>query len=82
MAEGFVSPSILTFGLAIRVIAASVIGGADSIYGALVGGAILEYVNFQTSAFVTYSELVYGAVLLAGGVLSVGGARPPRPAAC
>jgi branched-chain amino acid transport system permease protein len=53
MAEGFVSPSILTFGLAIRVIAASVIGGADSIYGALVGGAILEYVNFQTSAFVT-----------------------------
>ncbi len=73
MAERFVSPSILTFSLAIGVIAGSVIGGADSIYGALVGGAILEYVNFQTSAFVTYSTLVYGAVLLVGGVLIAGG---------
>ena len=35
MSERFVSPSILTFGLAIGVIAGSVIGGADSIYGAL-----------------------------------------------
>jgi branched-chain amino acid transport system permease protein len=73
MSERFVSPSILTFGLAIGVIAGSVIGGADSIYGALAGGAILEYVNFQTSAFVTYSTLVYGAVLLVGGVLIAGG---------
>jgi branched-chain amino acid transport system permease protein len=73
MAERFVSPSILTFSLAIGVIAGSVIGGADSIYGALLGGAILEYVNFQTSAFVTYSTLVYGAILLAGGVLIAGG---------
>jgi branched-chain amino acid transport system permease protein len=73
MSERFVSPSILTFSLAIGVIAGSVIGGADSIYGALVGGAILEYVNFQTSAFVNYSTLVYGAVLLVGGVLIAGG---------
>ena len=72
-AERFVSPGILTFGLAIGVIAGAVIGGAASIYGALAGGAILEYVNFQTSAFVTYSTLVYGAVLLAGGVLVAGG---------
>lgn len=73
VSERFVSPSILTFGLAIGVIAGSVIGGADSIYGALAGGAILEYVNFQTSAFVSYSTLVYGAVLLVGGVLTAGG---------
>ena len=73
MSERFISPSSLTFGLAIGVIAGSVIGGADSIYGALVGGAILEYVNFQTTAFVTYSTLVYGVVLLAGGVLIAGG---------
>jgi branched-chain amino acid transport system permease protein len=73
MSERFVSPSILTFALAIGVIAGSVIGGADSIYGALAGGAILEYVNFQTSAFVNYSTLVYGGVLLVGGVLIAGG---------
>lgn len=73
ISERFISPSSLTFGLAIGVIAGSVIGGADSIYGALVGGAILEYVNFQTTAFVTYSTLVYGVVLLAGGVLIAGG---------
>jgi branched-chain amino acid transport system permease protein len=73
MCERFVSPSVFTFTLAIGVIAGSVIGGADSIYGAIAGGAILEYVNFETSAFVRWSTLVYGVVLLAGGVLVAGG---------
>jgi branched-chain amino acid transport system permease protein len=73
MCERFVSPSVFTFTLAIGVIAGSVIGGADSIYGAVAGGAILEYVNFETSAFVSWSTLVYGVVLLAGGVLVAGG---------
>lgn len=73
MCERFVSPSVFTFTLAIGVIAGSVIGGADSIYGAVAGGAILEYVNFETSAFVSWSTLVYGLVLLAGGVLIAGG---------
>lgn len=73
MCERFVSPSVFTFTLAIGVIAGSVIGGADSIYGAIAGGAILEYVNFETSAFVNWSTLVYGVVLLAGGVLFAGG---------
>jgi branched-chain amino acid transport system permease protein len=73
MSERSVSPSILTFSLAIGVIAGSVIGGTDSIYGALVGGAILEYVNFRTTSFVAYSTLVYGAVLVIGGVLVAGG---------
>lgn len=71
--ERLVGPTILTFALAIGVIAGSVIGGTDSVYGALAGGAILEYVNFQTTSFVKYSTLVYGAVLLIGGVLIAGG---------
>jgi len=73
MCERFVSPSVFSFTLAIGVIAGSVIGGADSIYGAIAGGAILEYVNFETSAFVSWSTFVYGVVLLAGGVVVAGG---------
>ena len=73
MSERLVSPGIFTFGLAIGVIAGSVIGGAASVYGAIAGGAILEYVDFRTTAFVTYSTLVYGAILLAGGVFITGG---------
>jgi len=71
--EQFVGPTAFSFALAIGVIAGSIIGGADSIYGAVVGGALLEYVNYRTASFAKYSLVVYGMVLLVGGVLVGGG---------
>lgn len=71
--EQFVGPTTFSFTLAIGVIAGSVIGGADSVYGAVVGGALLEYLDYRSAAFVKYSLPVYGAVLLVGGVLVSGG---------
>lgn len=69
----FVGPGTFDFTLAIGMIAGSVVGGADSVYGALAGGALLEYVNFKTASFATYSVIAYGAILLVGGVLVSGG---------
>lgn len=69
----FVGPSTFDFTLAIGMIAGSVIGGTDSVYGAVVGGALLEYADFKTASFVQYSTVAYGVVLLIGGVLVSGG---------
>jgi branched-chain amino acid transport system permease protein len=69
----FVGPSTFDFTLAIGMIAGSVIGGTDSVYGAVAGGALLEYVNFKTASLAKYSIVGYGVVLLIGGVLVSGG---------
>jgi branched-chain amino acid transport system permease protein len=69
----FVGPSTFDFTLAIGMIAGSVIGGTDSVYGAVAGGALLEYANFKTASLAQYSIVAYGVVLLIGGVLVSGG---------
>jgi branched-chain amino acid transport system permease protein len=69
----FVGPATFDFTLAIAMIAGSIVGGTDSVYGAVVGGALLEYVSFKTASFAQYSVVVYGAILLIGGVLISGG---------
>ena len=70
---GFISPETFTLTLAITLIAASVVGGFDSIYGAPVGAAILVLGPLQTASFQRYSLLVYGLFLLAIGVLFTAG---------
>ncbi|HTX63937.1 MAG TPA: branched-chain amino acid ABC transporter ATP-binding protein/permease [Acidimicrobiales bacterium] len=72
--ERLVSDTAFTFTFAIAIIASSILGGAESVYGAVLGSVLLEVLTFQTSAFQTYSLLVYGAFLVAGGVLLRGGA--------
>jgi branched-chain amino acid transport system permease protein len=69
----FVGPATFDFTLAIAMIAGSIVGGTDSVYGAVAGGALLEYVSFKTASFAQYSVVVYGAILLIGGVLISGG---------
>ena len=71
--QQFVSPDAFTFTASVGVIAGSVIGGVDSIYGALAGGALLVVGPEQASNFSQYSSIVYGAVLIVGGIVFSGG---------
>jgi branched-chain amino acid transport system permease protein len=71
--EGYIGPTTFSFGLVIGMIAGSIIGGTDSIYGAAVGGALLEYINFRSAAFSKYSLVAYGVILILGGILTARG---------
>jgi len=71
--EGYVGPTTFSFTLVIGMIAGSIIGGMDSIYGAAAGGALLEYINFRSAAFSQYSLVVYGVILVLGGILAAHG---------
>lgn len=72
--ERLVSDTAFTFTFAIAIIASSILGGAESVYGAVLGSVLLEVLTFQTGSFQRYSLIVYGAFLVAGGVLLRGGA--------
>jgi branched-chain amino acid transport system permease protein len=71
--ERFVGPDTFSFSFSVAIIAASILGGAESVYGAAVGGALLEVGPLQANLFENYSLLVYGAFLVVGGVLLRGG---------
>jgi branched-chain amino acid transport system permease protein len=57
----------------IAVLAATVVGGADSVWGAPLGAALLVLGPLQASSFQQYSIAVYGVFLLVVGVLFSGG---------
>ncbi|MFT4082128.1 MAG: branched-chain amino acid ABC transporter ATP-binding protein/permease [Nocardioides sp.] len=69
----YVSPDSFSFTLATTVLAASILGGSATVYGALVGGFILQFGLNATSSFEQYSLLVTGGFLIVGGVLLTGG---------
>lgn len=69
----YVSPEAFTFTVAMTILAASVLGGSASVYGAAVGAFILQFGLNQTGEFERYSLLVTGAFLVLGGVLLTGG---------
>ncbi|HTA02522.1 MAG TPA: branched-chain amino acid ABC transporter ATP-binding protein/permease [Streptosporangiaceae bacterium] len=53
----------------IAVLAAVILGGAESLYGAVLGAAILQLGPFNSASFQQYSILVYGLFLLAVAIL-------------
>lgn len=69
----YVSPDSFSFTLATTVLAASILGGSATVYGALIGGFILQFGLNATTSFQQYSLLVTGAFLIVGGVLLTGG---------
>ena len=69
----YISPESFGFHLATGALAASILGGAVSIYGALFGASIVQFNNDQSSNFAEYSLIFFGAFLLIGGVLLRGG---------
>ncbi|MDG3010124.1 branched-chain amino acid ABC transporter ATP-binding protein/permease [Rhodococcus sp. D2-41] len=71
--DQYVSPEAFGFTFATAVLAASILGGSASVYGALVGAFIMQIGPNQSSAFQQYSLVFYGAFLIVGGVLLSGG---------
>ncbi|WP_433496406.1 ATP-binding cassette domain-containing protein [Sphaerimonospora sp. CA-214678] len=69
----FVTPESFTFHVATGVLAASILGGSMSVYGAVFGASIIQFNNDQSSNFAEYSLVFFGAFLLIGGVLLRGG---------
>ncbi|GAA1002796.1 branched-chain amino acid ABC transporter permease [Acrocarpospora pleiomorpha] len=67
--DRFVTPDYFNFMFAITVLAAAVLGGAETVYGVIAGVAILQLGPNQIEAFEEYTFVVYGAFLIAGGVL-------------
>ncbi len=69
----YLSPETFGFHLATGALAASILGGSVSVYGALFGAAIVQFSNDQSTVFAEYNLVFYGAFLLIGGVLLRGG---------
>ena len=69
----YISPEAFTFTVAMTVLAASVFGGSASIYGALIGAAVLQFGMNQATNFQEYGLIITGLFLLFGGVLFSGG---------
>jgi branched-chain amino acid transport system permease protein len=67
--DGYISPGAFTFELGLIVLAAGILGGVLSVYGAILGAAILQLGPQRLSVFENYSEVAYGALLLLCGVL-------------
>jgi branched-chain amino acid transport system permease protein len=71
--DQFLVPQQFDFSLAIAVLAATVLGGRTSVYGAVIGAAILELGPLRAGSFENYATIIYGLFLLLGGVLLAGG---------
>ena len=71
--DHFLSPTSFGFTLAITILAASILGGSTSVYGAVLGATILWVLPEQFSSFSTYSQVIYGVFLIIGGILLGGG---------
>lgn len=67
--SGYLSPSTFSLQLVIALLAASVIGGTSSIWGAAVGSAVLVFGPLQSAVFQQYSVLVYGLFLVVAGLV-------------
>jgi branched-chain amino acid transport system permease protein len=66
--DGFVAPESFGIDYAIIILAASILGGARSVYGVFIGAALLQLGPLQTGIFGDYAFVAYGAFLLIAGV--------------
>ncbi|MFA5608369.1 MAG: branched-chain amino acid ABC transporter ATP-binding protein/permease [Leucobacter sp.] len=71
--DGYISPGSFAFTVAIAILASSIIGGSESIYGAIFGAAILTIGPLRTTGVQEYSLLLFGALLVLGGIFFTGG---------
>jgi branched-chain amino acid transport system permease protein len=67
--DRFIDPTVFSFSLVIAVLAASVLGGKASVYGAVFGAVLLQIGPLRSTSFQQYAPLVYGGFLLVTGVL-------------
>lgn len=67
--DHFLAPSSFGFKLAISILAASILGGSASVYGAVIGAMLLQLGPLESTDFQEYALVVYGLLLLVGGVV-------------
>ncbi len=67
--DRFVGPESFSFSFSVAIIGASILGGPESVYGAVAGAALFQIGPLQANSFQKYSLLVYGLFLLVAGVL-------------
>jgi branched-chain amino acid transport system permease protein len=68
-----VAPSSFDLTLAIGVVAASILGGTESIYGALIAAGALELAPESSLSFQQYAPIAYGVFLIVAAVMFRGG---------
>lgn len=74
--DGYVSATSFGLHMALMVLAASVLGGMHTVYGAILGAALLTLGPMSSSAFDDYSTVAFGVFLLVGGVFLPKGITP------
>lgn len=65
----YISPSSFSLSFAFTILTASIVGGSQSVYGALFGAAVLQLGAVRIQSFQNWSLIVYGAFLVLSGVL-------------
>jgi branched-chain amino acid transport system permease protein len=71
--QSYIAPDTFTFQMALSVLAASVIGGSISIYGAFIGAALLQISQQEFASFNQWQLVLYGVFLIAAGVFLYNG---------
>ena len=67
--DSYLAPVSFGLPLVIVVLAASILGGPKSVFGALIGAAIMQIGPMRATAFDEYAEVAYGAFLVLGGLV-------------
>lgn len=80
--DGYVSASSFGLHTTLMVLAACVLGGMHTVYGAILGAALMQLGPMSSSAFEDYSLVAFGAFLLLGGVFLPNGLTPLLSSAC
>ncbi|TWJ19878.1 branched-chain amino acid ABC transporter permease [Geobacter argillaceus] len=70
---GFVSPTSFGFNFSVELVTMVVVGGLGSVYGSLVGAAILTLLPELLRAFQDYDIVIYGLVLILMTMFMPGG---------
>jgi branched-chain amino acid transport system permease protein len=65
----FLVPTSFDLGTAIGIVAASVFGGVESIYGAIFGAAILQLGPESSLTFAKYADMAFGAFLIVAAIV-------------
>jgi branched-chain amino acid transport system permease protein len=74
--DGYVAASSFGLHATLMILAAGVLGGMHTVYGALLGAALMQLGPMSSSAFEDYSFVVFGLFLLLGGVFLPKGITP------
>jgi branched-chain amino acid transport system permease protein len=71
--DRFVGPESFTLNLAIYVLAGSIFAGRKSIYPIFAAAALIQFINVQSAAFNEAGQLLFGLLLVVGGLAFAGG---------